>query len=665
MDRAELLYRSVLDQAPEHDDAMFLLSVLALQTGRLEEAAGLLEQAVRVAPQNALYLSNLGDVYRCLGRSSEAVAVLLMAIARKPDFAEAVYNLALTFEEQKDFDAAAACYERARELKPGLSQVAERLLSFRAKQEAALVEPVARQSSTSSMNASDGLAALGETLRLGGRSDDAAAWYHVALKLNPRMPNVHTALGAIHAAADRYDEAIEHFRRALEIDENFPDTRGYLAAALGDSGHVEESQVLHREVVDRNPDDPNAHSVLLFNMPFWPNVTPKDILAEARTWNDRHAAALAAKALPHDNDRSAERRLRIGYVSPDFQTHVQSLFTIPLLQNHDHGQFEIVCYSSADRPDRLTQRIRGYADLFREVGALSDAALSDVIRRDRVDILVDLTMHMTDRRLLVFARRPAPVQVCWLAYPGTTGLETMDYRLSDPFLDPPDSNTDVYSERTLRLPDSFWCYDPLTDVPEVSSLPALATGRVTFGCLNHFRKINEGVLRLWAEVLGAVPRSRLLFMAPRGSARDRVRSMFDQARVEAGRIEFVDRSGRLDYLGKYRDIDVCLDTFPYNGHTTSLDALWMGVPTVTLRGETVVGRAGVSQAMNLGLPELIATTPDEYVRIASSLAANLDQLGELRRTLRDRMRRSPLMDGARFARNVESLYRDIWRRFCL
>ncbi len=380
--------------------------------------------------------------------------------------------------------------------------------------------------------------------------------------------------------------------------------------------------------------------------------------------DDRHARLLAAQAPAHENDRSPERRLRIGYVSPDFRAHVQSLFTVPLLQNHDHGKFEIFCYSSVTKPDTLTERIRGYVDVFREVAPLDDAALAEVIRRDQIDILVDLTMHMTDRRILAFARRPAPIQVCWLAYPGTTGLETMDYRLSDPFLDPLDADTSVYSEETLRLPDAFWCYDPLTDEPGVSSLPALTEGRITFGCLNHFRKVNVEVLPVWAKVLAAVPNSRLLLMAPQGSARARVCSVFEEGGVNIDRVELVDRCGRLDYLRRYREIDICLDTFPSNGHTTSLDALWMGVPTVTLAGDTVVGRAGVCQALNLGLPELIAHTQEEYVQIASSLAANVEHLNELRRTLRERMKRSPLMDGPRFAHNVESVYRDVWRRHC-
>ncbi|HEX5099807.1 MAG TPA: hypothetical protein VFV94_09925, partial [Polyangiaceae bacterium] len=339
-------------------------------------------------------------------------------------------------------------------------------------------------------------------------------------------------------------------------------------------------------------------------------------------------------------------------------------FMIFLFRNHDHAKVELFCYSSAEQASPETALIRACADVWREVAELDDAALCEVIRRDQIDILVDLTMHLKGRRLLAFARRPAPVQICWLAYPGTTGLEAMDYRLSDPYLDPPGADTQVYSEETIRLPDSFWCYDPLTEVPAVSPLPALARGSITFGSLNHFRKVNPGVLRLWARVLRAVPESRLILVAPEGSARSRVHALFEEAGVKRERVEFVGRCARLDYLGRYREIDIGLDTFPYNAQTTSLDAFWMGVPTVTLVGHTVVGRAGVSLAMNLGMPQLIATTEEEYVAVASSLASDLEHLSALRRTLRARLEQSPLMDAPRFARNLEAVYRDVWCRFC-
>lgn len=656
--RAERLYRRVLEQTPQHADALFMLSALAVQSGRREQAAALLERAIRVDPSNALYFSRLGEVYRSLGRRREAIPMLLMAIARKPDFSEAALNLALTFDEQGESAAAAACHERARALDPTLAAATGNPTTNGAPQ------PPPASASEAGMTPAQLIGALAETLRLGGHASDAGSWYRVALQLDPRMAHAHTALGAIHADAGRFDEAIEDFRRALSIDENFHAARGLLATALDETGRIEEAQRAYRQAVARCPEDPVAHSVLLFNMPFWPDVSASDILSEARTWNARHAHALCVQTQPFDNDRSAERRLRVGYVSADFQTHVQSLFTIPLLQHHDRGQVEVFCYSSADKSTRETARIRGYADEWRDVAALDDAALAALIRRDRIDILVDLTMHMVGRRLLAFARRPAPVQLCWLAYPGTTGLETMDYRLSDPYLDPADEGGELYSEKTLRLPDTFWCYDPLSDGPEVNALPALASGRVTFGCLNHFRKVNDRVLQLWATVLRAVPGSRLLLLAPAMSARAHVCEVFEGAGVTRARLEFVERSGRHEYLNRYREIDVCLDTFPYNGHTTSLDALWMGVPTVTLVGATVVGRAGLCQAMNVGLPELIAKTSEEYVGIARSLAENLDHLAELRGTLRERMKRSPLMDGPRFARNLELLFRDVWRRFC-
>jgi len=662
-ERAEFCYRRVLEQAPQHGEALYLLSVLVLGFERLEEACALLERAVRVAPENAFFLSSLGGVHGRLGRTREAIGVLLTAIACKPDFAEAVFNLGLTFEIRAELPAAAACYERVRELDPSESQAVERLASVRAVQ-SALVATVPKARDESDTEPAELFSALGATLRGRGAADHAAAWYQAALKLDSKSAYVHTALGAIHADAGRFEQAIVHFRRALEIDEHFRPARGYLDTALDETGRYDELQAVQRDAVALYPDDPIAHSVLLFNLQYWPNVSASEILAEARTWNVRHARALAARALPHHNDRSPERRLRIGYVSSDFRDHAMSRFTIPLFRNHDHRQFEIFCYSSADEPCTENTILRGCADVWREVGALDDAALSELIRADQIDILIDLTMHLLGCRLLAFARRPAPIQICWLAYPGTTGLETMDYRLSDPFLDPIDADTGVYSEETLRLPDSFWCYDPLTDVPEVSPLPALTAGHITFGSLNHFRKVNAGVLRLWASVLSAVPESRLLLVAPEGSERARVHSFFEAAGVPQARIGFVGRCARLDYLSRYREIDICLETLPYNGQTTSLDALWMGVPTVTLVGDTVVGRAGVCHAMNLGLKELIATTPEEYVQAVSSLASDLERLSQLRQTLRARLQQSPLMDAPRFARNLESAYRDVWRRFC-
>jgi predicted O-linked N-acetylglucosamine transferase (SPINDLY family) len=354
----------------------------------------------------------------------------------------------------------------------------------------------------------------------------------------------------------------------------------------------------------------------------------------------------------------------VGYVSPDFRNHCQAFFTVPLLAAHDHRDFEIVCYADVVRPDSITARLRASADAWRNIAGLDHEQAAELIRRDGIDILVDLTMHMARNRLLVFARKPAPVQVCWLAYPGTTGLAAIDYRLTDPHLDPPGREDSYYSEQSIRLPDCFWCYDPLDAEPAVNALPAAEKGYVSFACLNNFCKVNPPVLALWARVLQAVDRSRLTILAGEGAHRDHALDLLAAEGVAPDRVTFVAKQPRQQYLRYYHDVDIGLDTVPYNGHTTSLDSFWMGVPVVTLTGPTVVGRAGACQLMNLGLPELIASSPEQYLRIVAELARDLPRLGALRATLRERMRASPLMNAPRFARNVEAAYRDIWQRWC-
>jgi predicted O-linked N-acetylglucosamine transferase (SPINDLY family) len=450
----------------------------------------------------------------------------------------------------------------------------------------------------------------------------------------------------------------------VELKPDLAEAHSSLGGALGAQGQIEEAITCFRRALHLKPDDPEVHSNLLISLYCSPGSDARTLYAEHLQWNRQYAEPLAKSSPAHPNGRSPDRRLRIGYVSPDFRDHVDSYFIVPLLSNHDHGPFEIFCYAQVARPDAVTQRLRGYADVWRDIVGLSDAQVADLVRHDRIDILVNLKLHTANNRLLAFARKPAPVQVAWLGYPGTTGLSTMDYRLTDPYLDPPGLFDDAYSEESLRLPDAFWCYDPLTDRPPVNPLPALGSGAVTFGCLNNFWKVNDGCLELWARVLRAVPGSRLLLMAPQGAARDGVLARLDREGVVAARVAFADRRPRPEYLELYHRIDFCLDTLPYNGHTTSLDAFWMGVPTLTMPGRTAVGRAGVCLLRNLGLPELIAADPEDLARIAAEWAADLPRLSQLRATLRDRLEDSPLMDAPRFARNVEAAYRLMWQRWC-
>ena len=332
------------------------------------------------------------------------------------------------------------------------------------------------------------------------------------------------------------------------------------------------------------------------------------------------------------------------------------------MSQHDHAAFEVFCYSSVKRPDDYTRRIAGLADVWREVRTLENEALAGLIERDRIDILVDLTMHMADGRPLLFARKPAPIQIAWLAYPGTTGIGAIDYRLSDPRLDPPGFDSH-YSERTRRLPDSFWCYDPLTDQPDVNELPALERGYVTFGCLNNPCKLTERTLQLWGLILRALPDSRLQLLSAPGRHRRILLDRLSAQGIHAGRVSFVPYRPRAEYLCSYHDIDIGLDTLPYNGHTTSLDSFWMGVPIVSRVAETCVGRATLSQLFHLGLQELAAETDVQFSAAAVALASDLPRLALLRRELRVRLQQSPLMDAGRFAKNIEDMYRQIWNEY--
>jgi predicted O-linked N-acetylglucosamine transferase (SPINDLY family) len=361
----------------------------------------------------------------------------------------------------------------------------------------------------------------------------------------------------------------------------------------------------------------------------------------------------------YPNDRSPDRRLRIGYVSPDFNAHPVGRFMLPILSHRDRRRVEIFCYANVRIEDDLTGLLRRHADVWRDTNAFSDAELAERIREDRADILVDLSLHTGRNRLLVFARKPAPVQATYLSYPGTSGLETMDFRITEPQLDPSVAQ-EHYSERSIRLPRTYWCFQPPGDAPPVAPPPVLTAGRVTFGCLNQFCKISRPAWDVWCRILQSVPNSRLVLLAPEGSSRDLARQIISARGVDPKRVDFVGRVFMGAYLDRHRLIDVALDPFPFTGGTTTCDALWMGVPTVTLRGATAVSRGGASILTNVGLPEMIADTHEQYVEIASKLAGDHDRLSALRSSMRQRMLASPLMDAAHFTDDLEDAYRTMW-----
>jgi protein O-GlcNAc transferase len=603
------------------------LSGVAMHERDYARAVPLLQRATHLAPQLGVLHSNLGEALRRLGRKQEALEAFLRAAQANPEIAEVHYNLALTHDQLGQLAPAIAAYQAALELKPGFPPAALGLLT---------------------------------ALRANAEYQRALHWYSAHARDSPDTAELRCAVAAALADVFRIDEAVSHLERALALAPRSAQVHSDYAAALVERGEVDEALALLRRAMELEPENPSHHSKLVYLLPFSDKVEPALILAEARAFGARYAAP-PPESVQHENTRDLERKLRVGYVSPDFRMHPAVLFLLPLFRHHDRTRVHVTCYSNVHRPDAVTAELRSLVDEWRDISTLDDERASQLVRHDRIDILVDLAQHSAGNRLLLFAKKPAPVQVAWLGYPGTTGVPAMDYRLTDPGLDPPELGDGYGTETLVWLPDTFWCYAPLSEDPAVSELPALRNGYVTFGSLNSFKKVSDAALHLWAQVLRAVPSSRLVLVAPPGVAHDRVRRVMHEQGVEPERLELVGPMPRPEYLRTYQRVDIGLDPIPYGGGTTSLDAFWMGVPVVTLPGETAVSRAGAAIARNLQLVNLAADSTQQYVAAAASLAGDPRGLAALRGGLRERLRLSPLMDARRFAASLQRIYLDVGR----
>lgn len=661
-DGAIVAYESAVEIQPDFPDALNNLGNCRQLCGRLPQAATAYRRALALQPGNADAMANLGTVLREMGQFDESVELLRAAVDLQPLQASHAVNLAIVLCQQHKFSAAELTLRRTLAREPNNAEAAFNLgnaLLALGRSRAAVDQY--RHAVALRPDYADALNNLGNAHKELGEFSAGLAAYDAAIRAQPDFVVALNNAGCLLRTLGRVDDAEEMLRRALQISPRHAALYDNLGNVLKDSGELDAAIDCYRKSLELDPTSSVTHSNLAYALSFQsPEARP--ILEECLRWNEHFAGMLRPQVHGHPNDASPHRRLRVGYVSPDFRDHCQSLFTIPLLSRHDHAAFEIFCYSSVKRPDDHTRRIAGYADVWRDGASLDDERLCDIIREDRIDILVDLTMHMANSRPLVFARKPAPIQIAWLAYPGTTGISAMDYRLSDPRLDP-EGFESHYSERTLRLADSFWCYDPLTDRPGVNALPAIERGYLTLGCLNNSCKLTDHTLHLWGGVMRALPLARLQLMAPPGRHRERLLRRLAAHGIASERIGFVSFRPRADYLCSYHDIDLGLDTFPYNGHTTSLDSLWMGVPVVTRVGRTSVGRGGLSQLYQLNLIELAAETDEAFIGAAVTLGSDLPRLAKLRRELRVRLEHSSLMDAARFARNVEGAYRAAWKAY--
>ncbi len=458
--------------------------------------------------------------------------------------------------------------------------------------------------------------------------------------------------------------AMEYFERSIKARPNDAVFHNNLGSVLVQAGRTEEAAACFRKALEIDPALNIAHINLIFIMILLESVRPEEVYAEHVAWAKIHADPLLAQAEPHHNSREPERRLRLGYLSADFRQHALSYFIEPALAQHDGTAFEVFCYHSGRIADEVTRRLAQHAEHWREVLDLDDAALAAQIRDDGIDILVDLSGHLRDNRLMVFARKPAPIQMTYLAYPNTTGMRAMDYRLTDAVCDPPGVTERFYRETLIRLPRCMWCYRPSPDMPEVAPPPARTSGAVTFASMNGANKITPRMLVLWARILAQIPGSRIVFTTVPEQGRARIRDALAQTGIAESRISMHDRLPTKDFWALYAGIDILLDTFPMNGGTTTCEALWLGVPVVSRSGDIFQSRAGLSILGSLGLNGLVAGSDEDYVHIAVELARDGARLAALRAGLRERMRASPLTDARGYARDLEAAYRGIWREWC-
>ena len=462
-------------------------------------------------------------------------------------------------------------------------------------------------------------------------------------------------------SAGRYDDAITEIERFTRRHPVHVEALDALAGLHRDRGEMEIARTLYERIEQLRPDSPGAGSAPLF-IEQYRDHDRETVFRRHVEWGERFGKTGAPS---HDNTRDPERPLRVGYVSADFNSSSAAFFLERLIAHHDARGFESWCYATTRRDDDVTQRLRARAAHWRDVVGLETDRLEALIRFDRIDILVDLNGHSRGNRLDVFARKPAPVQVTYLGYGATTGLRAIDYRLTDRWIDPPGESERFYTERLVRMPDAMWCFAPHPVQEEVTPLPATANGYLSFAAFNNFCKVSPRVLETWARCLAAVPGSRLaLLTVPPGETQRRVLEVFAAQGVDGSRLNFHGRVPLEVYFRLHRGVDLALDPFPYTGGATTCHSLWMGVPVLTLAGETVLARSGLSILETVGLADWVAHSPEEYVAKAAAFAADLDALARLRAGLRARLSASPLCQAPAFVAALEQAYRAMWREWC-
>ncbi len=626
---AEGIYQQILQADPNQPIALHLLGVIAHQVSKNDIAFDLITKALEFKPDYAEAYCNLGLVLQGMGKLDEAVANYRKALTITSDYAEAHYNLGNALQGLRKLDEAVASYHNALAIKTNYAE------------------------------ADYNLGCAYSALR---RLDEATLHYRKALAVKPDYLEAHNNLGKVFREQGKPDDAITCYRKAIALNPNYAEAHGNLGNAFKDLGKFDEAVASYRQALTLKPDFFPAHCNLVFTLMYCPNVTGKTILDEARRWDQQHG--YRGEIPRHRNSPDPERPLRIGYVSADFKEHAAGYLLEPLLAGHDHKAVTLICYGEVSRPDSVTKRFQDYADLWRSTVGLSDAELADLIREDGIDIIIECTGHSANNRLLALTRKPAPIMVNYFSMHGSTsGLAAMDYVLSDPVLTPPGFE-DQFSEEVVLLPHGAVTFRPDPEWPAVAPRRATRDGPL-FACVGDPARISADTIDLWARLLERVPGSRILFKNPRYSD-DQARAVWRRAfgALGAGALfEGVD-GGWKQNMDVYGRVDVVLDTLPISGALSCLIPLWMGVPVLTMVGPNNTHRFGSAMVTHAGMAEFSADHPEEYLNIASDQINDPERLAALRRTMRDTIRASHIMDVREHAASVEDALRKMWRTWC-
>jgi len=702
-DKAMSAYRNALKLQPNMVEAIHNLANLQAEAGQTEAAEVGYRRALELRPSYAPSLYEMGNLAHHRGNPTEAESCYLAAAKAQPKYAKAwsaLGNLKFTNNEDEE---AETCLERALALQPADAKCLLLQGMVRARlQKTALAIENFQQCLEIDPNNVDALIQCGPLLRKTGQHPAAIALLQKAVSLargNVRG-NACFLLAAAFMDVDAYAEVEKAVLEGLELvpdevyarlnlatayrmmgrlrdaneqahmlHDQLPDsvaTHALLATIASDCGDVETASASFYRATVAAPDASGELGKFCMSLSYNEHVSLEDIHREHREYGNKFMAGLWTGER-HPNLPESGRRLRVGYVSPDFRNHSVAWFLEPVLRAHDRNGFEVYGYHNYARSDAITERLRGLCDGWVDAVGLSDDQLAERIRTDGIDLLIDLAGHTAGNRLGVFARKPAPVQMTWLGYLTTTGVPTIDYRLTDAHVDP-DGYEAWQVEHPLRLPDGYVCYGPPADAPQVGPLPANSQGSLTFGSFNNLAKLSHATLALWSHVLQAVPDSRLMLKS-RALAdpwvRERLTARFAEQGIAAERLILNGwETGRDAHLELYNRIDIGLDTTPYNGVTTTCEALWMGVPVLSRVGATQASRQGKSLLGAVGLEAWACADDAAFITKARAAAADLDGLARLRAGLRACMAASPLTDARGFTRHLERAYRQGWEQWC-